>query len=122
MNPRLSLLKPQKGDPAAELVRGSLLAPVASFLARPGKRFRARLVEIGFDLAGDRRTQPSRKLELASQIIEAIHAGALIVDDIQDESRVRRNAPTLHVQYGLPRALNAGNWLYFRAISGLSAL
>jgi geranylgeranyl pyrophosphate synthase len=46
-------------------------------------------------------------------LVELLHAGSLIVDDIEDESAVRRGAPALHVEHGLARALNAGNWLYF---------
>jgi geranylgeranyl pyrophosphate synthase len=46
----------------------------------------------------------------------------LIVDDIEDESNQRRGAPALHCRYGLPRALNAGNFLYFWALELLSRL
>jgi geranylgeranyl pyrophosphate synthase len=46
-------------------------------------------------------------------LIELLHAGSLIVDDIEDDSEQRRGGPTLHRRYGLPVALNAGNWLYF---------
>jgi geranylgeranyl pyrophosphate synthase len=42
-----------------------------------------------------------------------IHAGSLIVDDIEDGSPMRRGCPALHTRYGTPIALNAGNWLYF---------
>jgi geranylgeranyl pyrophosphate synthase len=45
--------------------------------------------------------------------VELIHAGSLVIDDIEDGSTVRRGRPAMHVRYGVPVALNAGNWLYF---------
>lgn len=88
----------------------ALLDPLREFLARPSKRFRARLVELGFRLAGGDKGALPPELGL---IIESLHAGSLIVDDIEDDSELRRDAPCLHRQVGLPRALNAGNFLYF---------
>jgi geranylgeranyl pyrophosphate synthase len=35
------------------------------------------------------------------------------VDDIQDQSALRRGEPTLHRLFGTAVALNTGNWLYF---------
>lgn len=57
-----------------------------------------------------------------SDALEAIHAGSLIVDDIQDGSRERRGAPSLHEIFGVPLALNAGNWLYFQPFEWIRAL
>jgi geranylgeranyl pyrophosphate synthase len=88
----------------------ALLDPLRDFLQRPSKRFRARLVELGYRLGGGRDGAHPIELPL---IIECLHAGSLIVDDIEDESTQRREAPSLHCAYGMPRALNAGNWLYF---------
>ena len=49
-------------------------------------------------------------------MVEIVHAGSLIVDDIEDDSLERRGAPSLHRLHGLPLALNAGNWMYFWAL------
>jgi geranylgeranyl pyrophosphate synthase len=96
----------------------ALVGPLTDFLGRPGKEFRARLVHLGWQLSG-RSNAPPAELPL---IIEALHSGSLIVDDIEDESNQRRGAPALHCRYGLPRALNAGNFLYFWALELLSRL
>ena len=94
----------------------ALFTPLSDLFARPKKEFRAQMVHIGFDLAKGQSNQDTQhNLQLLAQIIEAIHSGSLIVDDIEDGSEVRRGAPTLHLIYGLPKALNAGNWLYFFA-------
>lgn len=82
-------------------------------LSRPSRQFRARLAELAYRLGGG----PGEPPRLLGSIVEIIHAGSLIVDDIEDGSRVRRGAPTLHVTHGLPRALNTGNWMYFWALA-----
>lgn len=102
----------------ARELRRVALAPASDFLRRPGKRFRARLVELGWELAGAPGAPPS---DLA-HIVELIHAGSMIVDDIEDGSRRRRGQPALHVLHGLPLALNTGNLLYFLPLSLLRSL
>jgi geranylgeranyl pyrophosphate synthase len=93
-----------------ELCERALLDPLSDFLGRPSKMLRARLVDLGFFLAGGAAGALPPELPL---VIEALHAGSLIVDDIEDGSWTRRGAETLHHRYGVPVALNAGNWLYF---------
>lgn len=87
----------------------ALYGPLRDFLSRPGKEFRGRLVEASYRLSGARGPVPE---ELAL-IVEVLHAGSLIVDDIEDGSTYRRGSPALHCVYGTAKALNAGNWLYF---------
>jgi geranylgeranyl pyrophosphate synthase len=99
--------------PAQAALAKALYVPVAEFVARPSKQFRGRMVEAGWQLAGGRGTLPRELIAL----VEALHAGSLIIDDIEDESLERRGSPTLHLTHGVPVALNAGNWLYFWAIS-----
>jgi geranylgeranyl pyrophosphate synthase len=91
----------------------ALSAPLSDFLERPGKEFRAALVETAYRLVRPLGDCPPA----LPKLVEIIHAGSLIVDDIQDDSKTRRGAPCLHVTYGLPVALNAGNWLYFWAFA-----
>jgi geranylgeranyl pyrophosphate synthase len=88
----------------------ALIGPAREFLERPGKQFRARLVDAGWTLAGG--NAPSAPLELALAV-ELIHAGSLIVDDVQDSAVARRGRPALHRMVGVPLALNTGGWLYF---------
>lgn len=102
------------GDGAAKeipwrLWRKALYAPLHEFLSRPGKEFRGELLEQCWQL-GVRKDSPPPELAL---VVEALHAGSLIVDDIEDGSLERRGRPALHHMTGVPTALNAGNWLYF---------
>lgn len=92
--------------------------PLRDFLESAGKQIRGRLVQLAWSISG-RREQPPVELTL---IIEFLHAGSLIVDDIQDNSSHRRGRPALHVSHGVPLALNTGNLLYFWANTLISEL
>lgn len=93
--------------------------PARSFLGRPGKHFRARLVTSAWMLAGGDVGRLPADLPL---VIEVLHAGSLIVDDVQDDSEQRRGAPALHRQIGMPLAVNTGNLLYCWALDVLAKL
>ena len=97
----------------------ALYDPARVFLAEPGKGFRANLVRMGWDLAGG---APGACPPSLAVVLEWLHAGSLIVDDIEDGSLTRRGRPALHVSHGLPLALNTGNFLYFAAQMQLEQL
>lgn len=96
----------------------ALYRPLRDFLERPGKEFRGELVALFFRTSGTHETPPFA----LPYVVEALHAGSLIVDDIEDDSNERRGLPALHRRYGIPVALNAGNWLYFWALRLLEQL
>ncbi len=75
----------------------SLLAPVREILSRPGKAIRASLVEAGYELIRPGETPPPAAVAL----VEILHAGSLIVDDIEDDSPVRRGGKAVHRIFGL---------------------
>ena len=82
-----------------------------------GKRLRATLLEEAYAFAGGRCAAPS----LIVDAVELLHAGSLVIDDFEDESLTRRGQPALHQVIGPARAVNAGNWMYFRALELASA-
>lgn len=99
-----------------EILSRALIDPVQELNTARGKRIRGQLVALSFRLVnGDQPSSPfsSKRCHLAAEAVEFIHAGSLIVDDIEDGSEVRRGRPALHLRYPMPIALNAGNWLYF---------
>ncbi len=99
-----------QGEVPGWLWERALLGPLREFLSRPGKELRSRIVELGFVLGGG---EPGAMPESLPLLIEILHAGSLIVDDIEDNSQLRRGKPALHRLHGVSVALNAGNWLYF---------
>jgi geranylgeranyl pyrophosphate synthase len=111
-----SLVDLEYSRAGGELFQGVLLDPLATLLHRPAKHVRARLViaghAYGAALSGAR-ARPPESVRHFARLLEEMHGASLVIDDIQDGSTLRRGAPTLHQTYGVPVALNAGNWLYF---------
>lgn len=114
---------PERGAACRLALARGLEEPVAAFLARPSKRFRARLVGCGARLGAYRAGGADLvNLAVACEAIELLHAGSLVIDDLQDGSANRRGAPAYHALHGAPLAVCGGNWLYFRALNLLSEL
>lgn len=97
----------------------AILYPARHTLGERGKCFRARLTQTAWELAGG---APGQMPERLAMVVEVLHAGSLIVDDIQDESQHRRGKKTLHRIVGTPLAINTGNLLYCWALELLPAL
>lgn len=108
-------------DPAVpdDIWDAALVGPAAAFLVRPGKDLRARLVRAGWLLGGG---VPHALPHALAHAIELVHAGSLIVDDVQDASADRRGAPALHHLVGESLAINTGSWMYFWALAELAKL
>lgn len=75
---------------------------------RGGKRFRPALLFLSCALAGG---NPAHAIPSAVAL-ELFQAFALVHDDIEDGSLMRRGKPALHRLHGVPLALNAGDLLY----------
>ncbi len=97
----------------------ALVHPAQEFLSRPGKELRTTLVRAGWMLAGNGDEKLPDRIAL---VIELLHAGSLIIDDVEDASKLRRGGPTLHEMFGVPLAINTGSWMYFWALAELSEL
>lgn len=91
------------------LLEPALFGPLREAASRPGREFRGRLLELAWRLSGGEQPVP----EQLAGCVEALHLGSLVVDDIEDGSARRRGGEALHRSFGVPIALNAGNWLYF---------
>jgi len=108
------ILRLTQPDEMHDLLEKTLIQPIDDLYGRPGKKIRNQIVEMSFLLAGTNdfpMELSEREKELCNtcgEVLEALHSGSLVVDDIQDGSKVRRGEPTLHLRYGLPVALNAG--------------
>jgi geranylgeranyl pyrophosphate synthase len=83
--------------------------PVWDLLDRGGKRWRPALTMM---VAGCLGKEPADFADVAAAA-EVIHNGTLMVDDVEDDSRMRRGRPCTHVKYGVDVAVNAGNAMYY---------
>jgi geranylgeranyl pyrophosphate synthase len=98
-----------------DVLRNALLDPLAESTSTRGKRIRGQLVTLGYRLVSDTPASllAAKQCGWCADVVELIHTGSLVIDDIEDGSSVRRGRPALHVQFGVPIAVNTGNWLYF---------
>ena len=82
------------------------------WLARAGKRWRPFLTAASFQALRHDVTKPvPEDLKKVAVAIECFHKASLIHDDIEDEDTERYGEKTLHEEYGVAVALNAGDLL-----------
>lgn len=55
-------------------------------------------------------------------MIEILHTSSLLIDDIEDDSNLRRGKPTAHLIFGIPYTINSSNYMYFKALNCLLQL
>ncbi|KNZ74318.1 Geranylgeranyl pyrophosphate synthase [Termitomyces sp. J132] len=51
-----------------------------------------------------------------------LHSASLLVDDIEDNSQLRRGQPVAHKIYGVPQTINTANYVFFLAYQELFRL
>ncbi|CAG9769208.1 unnamed protein product [Ceutorhynchus assimilis] len=95
-----------------------LLEPFNYILQVPGKNIRAKL-SCAFNLW----LQISEeKLAIVTDIVQILHSSSLLLDDIQDNSILRRGIPVAHSIYGIPSTINAANYASFIALERVQML
>ncbi len=83
-----------------------------AWLAKGGKRWRPFLAACAFlSFQGRREGEAPEDLRKAAVAVECFHKASLIHDDIEDGDGQRYGEKALHAQYGVPIALNAGDFL-----------
>ena len=83
-----------------------------------GKRIRPILCLLTVDSLGG-----NQKMALTFAIsIELLHNFFLVHDDIEDGDKVRRNRPSVWVNYGLANAINIGDFIFSKAYLNLGSL
>ena len=97
-----------------------------AWLAKDGKRWRPYLTTCAYMAlqsdSGDEPPPVSVDLKKLSVAIECFHKASLVHDDIEDNDGTRYGEATLHVEKGVPIALNVGDYLLgmgYRLISEL---
>src|SRR5512146_1389252 len=86
-----------------------------------GKRIRPLLVLLCAEAAGG----TGQDALPAAAAVELLHNFSLIHDDIQDNSPLRRNRPTVWVKWGQAQAINAGDVMFtlsFLAVQDLAGV
>ncbi|QEN04774.1 polyprenyl synthetase family protein [Thiospirochaeta perfilievii] len=83
--------------------------PANELIYRGGKRWRPMVLLLtSLCLDGDKTVSL-----ILTPIVELIHNGTLLIDDIEDKATQRRGKKAVHLIYGDDMAINSGNHLYF---------
>ncbi|MGH9372434.1 MAG: polyprenyl synthetase family protein, partial [Vicinamibacterales bacterium] len=111
-----AVLGPPEGE-ADRIARG--------WLAADGKRWRPFLTACAYKALQDDPDQPlPESVRKAAVAVECFHKASLVHDDIEDADDRRYGRDTLHVEQGMPVALNAGDLLLgdgYRLLAGCGA-
>jgi geranylgeranyl pyrophosphate synthase len=98
-----------------EALDKAIADPIWEFLDRGGKRWRPSLFILICEALGK---NPKDFLDYAI-IPEVIHNGTLMIDDIEDQSELRRGKPCTYQLFGLDIAINCGNAMYYLPLLSL---
>jgi len=101
------LLEPKKPEVLYEASKHNFLAG--------GKRLRPYLVMNSCEAVGG---DPEVALPFAAAL-EVLHNFTLVHDDIMDNDSLRRGAPTVHVKWGIPIAIAAGDLLFAKVYEAM---
>ncbi|KAI0539406.1 isoprenoid synthase domain-containing protein, partial [Xylaria digitata] len=95
-----------------------ILSPYDYIASEPGKEFRTLLLN-----AFNAWLQvPQESLDIITKVVRMLHTSSLLIDDIQDNSMLRRGRPVAHNIFGVAQTINAGNYVYFLALKELQKL
>ncbi len=83
--------------------------PGIELLNRGGKRWRPLLMLLCCEIAGGKEEDAIP----LTPIVEIVHNGTLIIDDIEDNSEHRRGKPAVHKLFGIDMSINTANLMYF---------
>ncbi|TGO59220.1 hypothetical protein BOTNAR_0167g00160 [Botryotinia narcissicola] len=65
---------------------------------------------------------PHESLEIIRHVIGIIHNTSLILDDIEDNSPIRRGCPSAHEVFGTSQAINSATYQYVKCLEFVMAL
>ncbi|XP_008138664.3 geranylgeranyl pyrophosphate synthase [Eptesicus fuscus] len=101
-----------------EKVQRILLEPHKYLLLLPGKQVRTKLSQAFNHWL----KIPDDKLQIIIEVTEMLHNVSLLIDDIEDNSKLRRGFPVAHSIYGIPSVINSAKYVYFLGLEKVLAL
>nr|AYV97143.1 trans-prenyltransferase 3 [Haslea ostrearia] len=105
-NTNNSMEAPHESDPA-------LLEAWRYVNSMPGKDVRGKLIDcFGIWL----KIEDPNVLHCIKDIVGDLHNASLLIDDIEDNSHLRRGIPVAHAIFGVPTVINTANYIYFMAL------
>ncbi|EPS45259.1 hypothetical protein H072_767 [Dactylellina haptotyla CBS 200.50] len=99
-------------------IQTAVCAPYDYLSSRPGKDIRSQLIE-AFNIYLQ---VPDESLGIIKQVVGMLHNASLLVDDVEDNSVLRRGFPVAHSLFGVAQTINSANYVYFCAMQEITRL
>lgn len=113
LNPDIELII---SDSACKQARSEITQPYDYLLRIPGNN---KNIRYKFLIAFNEKffhIEHEEILYEIGDIIGIFHNASLLIDDIEDDSTLRRGQPCAHIKFGTPSTINCGNYMYFIAL------
>ncbi|CAL5871702.1 uncharacterized protein PFLUO_LOCUS5955 [Penicillium psychrofluorescens] len=95
-----------------------VLGPYDYMHEHPGKDVRRQLIA-----AFDSWLQvPPESLAIITKVVTMLHTASLLIDDVEDDSVLRRGIPVAHNIFGTAQTINSANYVYFLALQEVQRL
>jgi len=94
------------------------LGPYEYLFSNPGKDIRKDLIA-AFNVWLQ---VPDDVLDTIANVVAMLHTASLLVDDVEDNSILRRGVPVAHNIFGVAQTINSANYVYFQALNQISKL
>ncbi|KAK6530255.1 hypothetical protein TWF694_003618 [Orbilia ellipsospora] len=65
---------------------------------------------------------PDTALDIITYVIEMLHNSSLIIDDIEDNSTIRRGMPSAHMVFGMSESINTASFLFAKCLQAILKL
>lgn len=95
-----------------------VMGPFDYLNSQRGKDFRSQLIG-AFNTWLD---VPAGSIDVITKVVGMLHTASLLVDDVEDNSLLRRGLPVAHTLFGVPQTINSANYVYFCALEELQKL
>jgi geranylgeranyl diphosphate synthase type 3 len=86
--------------------------------SHPGKDVRSQLIN-AFNLWLQ---VPEPQLVIINKVVGMLHTASLLIDDVEDNSNLRRGVPVAHLIFGTAQTINSANYVYFCALEEIAKL
>ncbi|GAA5898754.1 hypothetical protein JCM5296_006708 [Sporobolomyces johnsonii] len=108
-----------KGTPSWSPAQEQVLVEPYTYLASiPGKEVRSALIK-SFN---EWMHCEDADLDVVKKVVGMLHTASLLMDDVEDDSHLRRGMPVAHKIYGIPQTINSANYVYFLAFQELQRI
>ncbi|KAL5339915.1 isoprenoid synthase domain-containing protein [Aspergillus crustosus] len=95
-----------------------VMGPYDYMLQNPGKDLRRQMIN-AFNVW---LKVPPESLAIITKVVAMLHTASLLVDDVEDNSLLRRGNPVAHSIYGTAQTINSANYVYFLALQEVQKL